>query len=138
MNNTSPVADASQASGNSNGRGGRRTAAPSPWRADAQPGAPKKRKPSRRDESGSIRALNPGWGYVFTAPFFIMFLIFGLAPVVYSTYIAFFNWDALGTQEFIGLANFDELFIDRIKGEATLYTNGREVVYTCNVLAPKF
>jgi hypothetical protein len=33
---------------------------------------------------------------------------------------------------------FDELFIDRIKGEATLYTNGREVVYTCNVLAPKF
>jgi cellobiose transport system permease protein len=41
-----------------------------------------------------------------------MFLIFGLAPIIYSVYIAFFNWDALGTQEFIGLANFDELFID--------------------------
>ena len=41
-----------------------------------------------------------------------MFLIFGLAPILYSVYIAFFNWDALGTQEFIGLANFDELFID--------------------------
>jgi cellobiose transport system permease protein len=41
-----------------------------------------------------------------------MFLIFGLAPIVYSVYIAFFNWDALGTQEFIGLANFSELFVD--------------------------
>jgi cellobiose transport system permease protein len=41
-----------------------------------------------------------------------MFLIFGLAPIIYSVYIAFFNWDALGTQEFIGLANFDELFVD--------------------------
>jgi cellobiose transport system permease protein len=41
-----------------------------------------------------------------------MFLIFGLAPIIYSIYIAFFNWDALGTQEFIGLANFNELFVD--------------------------
>jgi cellobiose transport system permease protein len=49
---------------------------------------------------------------MFTAPFFVMFLIFGLAPIIYSIYIAFFNWDALGTQEFIGLANFSELFVD--------------------------
>jgi cellobiose transport system permease protein len=49
---------------------------------------------------------------MFTAPFFVMFLIFGLAPIIYSIYIAFFNWDALGTQEFIGLANFNELFVD--------------------------
>jgi cellobiose transport system permease protein len=41
-----------------------------------------------------------------------MFLIFGLAPIVFSIVIAFFNYDALGTQEFIGLANFNELFAD--------------------------
>jgi cellobiose transport system permease protein len=41
-----------------------------------------------------------------------MFLIFGLAPIVFSIVIAFFNYDALGTQEFIGTANFEELFID--------------------------
>jgi cellobiose transport system permease protein len=56
--------------------------------------------------------LNGRWGYLFTAPFFVMFLIFGLAPIIYSVYIAFFNWDALGTQEFIGLANFNELVAD--------------------------
>jgi cellobiose transport system permease protein len=41
-----------------------------------------------------------------------MFLIFGLAPIVFSIVIAFFNYDALGTQEFIGTANFEELFVD--------------------------
>jgi cellobiose transport system permease protein len=56
--------------------------------------------------------LNGRWGYLFTAPFFVMFLIFGLAPIIYSVYIAFFNWDALGTQEFIGMANFTELVAD--------------------------
>jgi cellobiose transport system permease protein len=77
---------------------------PSPW---------KPVKPQRKvNNINAVPSLNGRWGYLFTAPFFVMFLIFGLAPILYSVYIAFFNWDALGTQEFIGLANFDELFID--------------------------
>jgi cellobiose transport system permease protein len=77
---------------------------PSPW---------KPAKPQRKvNNVNAVPSLNGRWGYLFTAPFFVMFLIFGLAPILYSVYIAFFNWDALGTQEFIGLANFDELFID--------------------------
>ena len=70
-------------------------------------------KPAKKlNNPNAVQSLNGRWGYLFTAPFFVMFLIFGLAPILYSVYIAFFNWDALGTQEFIGLANFDELFID--------------------------
>jgi cellobiose transport system permease protein len=77
---------------------------PSPW---------KPAKPQRKANNvNAVPSLNGRWGYLFTAPFFVMFLIFGLAPIIYSVYIAFFNWDALGTQEFIGLANFDELFLD--------------------------
>lgn len=77
---------------------------PSPW---------KPAKPQRKvNNLNAVPSLNGRWGYLFTAPFFVMFLIFGLAPILYSVYIAFFNWDALGTQEFIGLANFDELFVD--------------------------
>ena len=77
---------------------------PSPW---------KPAKPQRKvNNANAVPSLNGRWGYLFTAPFFVMFLIFGLAPILYSVYIAFFNWDALGTQEFIGLANFDELFVD--------------------------
>jgi len=77
---------------------------PSPWKSAKPQG--------KVNNVNAVPSLNGRWGYLFTAPFFVMFLIFGLAPIIYSVYIAFFNWDALGTQEFIGLANFDELFID--------------------------
>lgn len=76
---------------------------PSPW---------KPAKQQKVNNPNAVPSLNGRWGYMFTAPFFVMFLIFGLAPIIYSIYIAFFNWDALGTQEFIGLANFNELFVD--------------------------
>ena len=77
---------------------------PSPWK----PAKP----PRKLNNVNAVPSLNGNWGYLFTAPFFVMFLIFGLLPIAYSVYIAFFNWDALGTQDFIGLANFDELFVD--------------------------
>ncbi len=77
---------------------------PSPWKPAKQP--------RKANNPNAVPSLNGRWGYMFIAPFFVMFLIFGLAPIIYSIYIAFFNWDALGTQEFIGLANFSELFID--------------------------
>lgn len=87
---------------------------PSPW---------KPAKPPRKvNNVNAVPSLNGNWGYLFTAPFFVMFLIFGLAPIIYSVYIAFFNWDALGTQEFIGLANFDELFVDTRFWNALLNT----------------
>jgi len=87
---------------------------PSPW---------KPAKPQRKvNNPNAVPSLNGGWGYLFTAPFFVMFLIFGLLPIAYSVYIAFFNWDALGTQEFIGFANFDELFVDTRFWNALLNT----------------
>jgi cellobiose transport system permease protein len=84
--------------------GKRATKPPSPW---------KPVNPNRKlSNPNAVLSLNGKWGYLFSAPFFVMFLIFGLAPIIYSIYIAFFNWDALGTQEFIGLANFNELVAD--------------------------
>jgi cellobiose transport system permease protein len=78
-----------------------------PWKPAKQAKAP---KPVTR----GIGSLNGKWGYLFIAPFFVMFLIFGLAPIIYSTYIAFFNWDPLnpGPQIFNGLDNFTNLLTD--------------------------
>jgi len=59
-----------------------------------------------------IASLNGRWGYPAIAPFFLIFLIFGVAPVVYSVYIAFFKWDPLGESEFNGLNNFIFLLQD--------------------------
>jgi cellobiose transport system permease protein len=83
---------------------GRSKGAPSPWR--------QKKKPKQQVEFPGLRSLNGKWGYLFIAPFIIMFLIFGLAPVLYSTVIAFYQYDPLGEQTFIGLDNFMYLLDD--------------------------
>ena len=84
--------------------GSRRKATPSPWR-------PKKQK--QQKPQGGIRSLNGNWAYLFVAPFIIMFLIFGLYPVVYSTTLAFFTYDPLSLEQtFVGLDNFKDLMAD--------------------------
>lgn len=51
-------------------------------------------------------------GYAFLAPNLIGFLIFTLVPFVYSFYISFFKWDAIGDMEFVGINNYLKLFKD--------------------------
>ena len=79
-----------------------KTKSPSPW------------KPSKKlNNQNAVPSLNGKWGYLFTAPFFIMFLIFGLAPIVFSVILAFFDVDVLsGIYNPVGFANFTELFAD--------------------------
>ena len=79
---------------------GRRKAPLTPW------------KKQQRKPIPGVPSLNGRWGYPAIAPFFIIFLIFGVAPVVYSIYIAFFKWDPLGESEYNGLNNFIFLLQD--------------------------
>lgn len=46
------------------------------------------------------------------SPFYILFLIFGLFPILFSLYLAFHAWDGLGEMEFVGLRNFRNLLTD--------------------------
>ncbi|MBU8598424.1 carbohydrate ABC transporter permease [Shouchella clausii] len=60
-----------------------------------------------------INRINKGnCGYFFIAPFFIVFLLFGLYPILYSFYLSLTNWDGLNDPEFIGLANYARAIID--------------------------
>lgn len=79
---------------------GRRKAPLTPW------------KKQQRKPIPGVPSLNGRWGYAAIAPFFIIFLIFGVAPVAYSIYIAFFKWDPLGESEFNGINNFIFLLQD--------------------------
>lgn len=63
-------------------------------------------------------------GYAFVSPFFLFFGVFGFLPILYTAYVAFFNWDLLGTQEFIGLQNFRDLLADSRFYEALRNTVG--------------
>ena len=50
------------------------------------------------------------WAYAFISPFYILFLIFGLGPFLFSIYLSFSTWDGLGPIKFVGLTNFQFLF----------------------------
>ncbi|MCJ7841314.1 sugar ABC transporter permease [Lederbergia sp. NSJ-179] len=52
------------------------------------------------------------YGYVFIAPFFIIFLVFGLYPIVYSFYLSFTDWDGFGNPTLVGFENYQRLFGD--------------------------
>jgi len=48
--------------------------------------------------------------YLFLAPFMVIFLVFGFAPILFSLMMAFLQWDpveGLGAMRFVGLSNFD-------------------------------
>lgn len=87
----------------------------SPWRSNTPnpSGGPRFFRKPKADGS-VVASLNGRWGYLFTAPFLVMFLIFGLAPVGFSIWIAFMDYgDPLEpTQQFIGLDNFTKLLAD--------------------------
>lgn len=51
--------------------------------------------------------------YLYIAPFFILFGVVGLFPLLYTAYVSLFDWEAgEDDPDFIGLDNFKELFAD--------------------------
>ncbi|MFV0352282.1 MAG: carbohydrate ABC transporter permease [Oscillospiraceae bacterium] len=54
------------------------------------------------------------WGYIFIAPFFIVFAVFQLIPLISTIYYSFFEYYRSGLKEigptFVGLANYKQLF----------------------------
>lgn len=52
------------------------------------------------------------WPYMFIAPYYLTYLIFGLFPILFTLYISFTNWTLTGDQLFIGLANYKLLLFE--------------------------
>ena len=63
--------------------------------------------------------------YLFIAPFYILFLVFGAFPLVWSFALTFQEWDGLRPMEFVGLLNYtrllrDQRFLDAV-GNTVIY-----------------
>lgn len=75
------------------------TAAPTASRPAARPG---RRHPIRRY-----------WAqYVAISPFYVLFAVFGLFPILFSIYLSFTDWDGIGEITFVGLAQYQYLIGD--------------------------
>jgi cellobiose transport system permease protein len=50
--------------------------------------------------------------YAYVAPFFLLFAVFGLFPLLFTFYVALFEWDPIGEHTFVGMDNFSRLLDD--------------------------
>lgn len=50
--------------------------------------------------------------YAYVAPFFLIFTVFGLFPLLFTFYVALFDWNPVAEHTFVGLDNFSRLFDD--------------------------
>ncbi|MDR6882584.1 sugar ABC transporter permease [Bacillus sp. 3255] len=60
----------------------------------------------------SSKINKSNYGYLFVAPFFIGFGIFGLIPILYTFYLSFTKWDGFTDPIYIGVANYTRLLHD--------------------------
>ncbi|SFF89615.1 cellobiose transport system permease protein [Actinacidiphila alni] len=99
------------------------TAAP-PTRDAPAPGAhrPREKLLSRLDRGGSP--------YLFIAPFFLLFAVFGLYPLGYTAWVSLHDWTISGKGDYVGLANYRQLFGDPDFWNALGNTLGMLVVAT--------
>jgi cellobiose transport system permease protein len=89
--------------------------------------------PPRRRQSRTVRLarldtkLSP---YLYVAPFFVLFGIFGLYPMVRTGWMSLHDWDLIGAHTFIGFDNYTALVRDEYFWNATVNTLGMFVVAT--------
>ena len=63
---------------------------------------------------GTNKLNKSRYGYLFIAPFFVVFAIFGLYPILYTVFLSFQKWDGLAPLAGIGLKNFQRLVTDKV------------------------
>lgn len=68
--------------------------------------------------------------YLFIAPFFVIFAIFGLFPLGYTAWVSLHDWDLAGQGAFVGLGNYTVLFGDPDFWNAVINTLGMLVIAT--------
>jgi cellobiose transport system permease protein len=73
------------------------------------PGATGRQTRNRHIRQSVRERLAP---YAYIAPFFVLFAIFGLFPLLFTFYVALFDWDPIGEHRYIGLENFTHLAAD--------------------------
>lgn len=50
--------------------------------------------------------------YLAIAPFYVLFAIFGVFPILFSLYLSFQDWNGIGEMTFVGLAQYEFLLSD--------------------------
>ena len=89
-----------------------------------------------KKKKGSISYAK--WGYIFIAPFFIIFAVFQLIPLASTIYYSFFEYYRSGLKvigpNFVGLKNYITLFATDLRLKLKGQTFFKTVIYMPNLI----
>jgi cellobiose transport system permease protein len=82
-------------------------------------------KPVPKSDAKTYRQYNKYIPYFFLSPFFLLFVLFGLFPIVFSFVISFADWNGLSPIKWVGIQNYtflmnDAIFIGSLKNTALI------------------
>ena len=94
------------------------TTATGPAGTPTAPGTPGPSAAGKR--TGRVRRFVQRYlgAYLSIAPFYLLFLVFGLFPIVFALYISFHNWDGISAMQYVGLDQFRYLVTDELFRQA--------------------
>jgi raffinose/stachyose/melibiose transport system permease protein len=73
-------------------------------------------EPAPAVEPPKVRVRAPGEprkvAYLYLAPAFFFYLLFAFGPLVYTTWLSFFDWDGLTVGTWVGLDNYEKVLSD--------------------------
>jgi cellobiose transport system permease protein len=96
-----------------------------PGPAHGQPTPTPARRPPRRVRAWPTRLDVTFSPYLYVAPFFVVFAVFGLYPLLYTAWVSLHDWDLLAADRpFIGLGNYTALLKDPDFWNSVLNTLG--------------
>lgn len=62
------------------------------------------------------------YAYLFIAPFFILWLVFGLFPLLWSLFLSFHRWNGFSEMKYVGLQNYQRILDDPVFWQAVSNT----------------
>jgi cellobiose transport system permease protein len=68
------------------------------------------------------QAKRNAWAYVFISPFYLLYAVFGLFPLLYGLWLSLHKWDGISKMQWIGAANYIKLMTDDIWWKAIYNT----------------
>ena len=54
------------------------------------------------------------WAYVFISPFYILYAVFGMFPLLYGLWLSLHEWDGISPMKWVGFENYTQLLTDDI------------------------
>ncbi|MEU8248423.1 sugar ABC transporter permease [Nonomuraea sp. NPDC048916] len=94
--------------------------------------SPPRQTPGRRSAPNRrwARFDLKGVPYLLVSPYYLLFAIFGVFPLVYTLWVSLHDWELAGDKSFTGMANYVELIADEAFWNAVVNTLGMFVMAT--------